>query len=130
MKDITNLLSGTIVSKVDSKGRVPFRREWRQHGDYVLRPFSEEAILVAYPQEAHRTLLASEQDKYLKMNLFNPKRRDFFAFEPVSVDRNGRILIPYALRTIVGYQPGDPITLSGVGNSITIRKLKGEPKKS
>jgi len=112
---------GEFDYKIDEKGRVPippkFRRELKE--GVVLTPGIEECISV-YPLSEWRklatTLTTTGSVTPSKLRRLN--RAIFATAFSLNIDRQGRIILPVALRDYAGI--GDEVVIVGVNNYLEL----------
>lgn len=126
---------GNIEAKTDAKGRVflpaVFRRVLQASGEetLVLRKDVFQPCLVLYPESVWNTQMNALRGKLSRWNMEHQQIfRQFVAeAEVMSLDGNGRFLIPKRLQKAVGIS--QDVRFIGMGDTIEIwRGTPGENK--
>lgn len=114
--------SGTFIYCVDAKGRVvlpaPFRR--------LLGGDGETAECVLLPSASRRSVLVISPGQWRRMEATRRHSPGFWdalgsLAAPAQIEpTTGRIMIPYALRVLLGLGPHADLVLRGIGRAVEI----------
>ncbi len=121
---------GNIEAKADAKGRVflpaTFRKVLQSGGveQLVMRKDVHEDCLVLYPEDVWNNLMDGMR---ARLNRWNRQQQQIFRqfvsdVELITLDGNGRFLIPRRLQEMVGIEQA--VRFIGVGDTIEIWAVK------
>lgn len=121
---------GNIEAKADAKGRVflpaTFRKVLQEGGveQLVMRKDVHEDCLVLYPEDVWNDLMDGMRTR---LNRWNRQQQQIFRqfvsdVELITLDGNGRFLIPRRLQEMVGIEQA--VRFIGVGDTIEIWAVK------
>lgn len=121
---------GNIEAKADAKGRVflpaTFRKVLQEGGveQLVMRKDVHEDCLVLYPEDVWNDLMDGMR---ARLNRWNRQQQQIFRqfvsdVELITLDGNGRFLIPRRLQEMVGIEQA--VRFIGVGDTIEIWAVK------
>lgn len=121
---------GNIEAKADAKGRVflpaTFRKVLQSGGveQLVMRKDVHEDCLVLYPEDVWNNLM---DGMLARLNRWNRQQQQIFRqfvsdVELITLDGNGRFLIPRRLQEMVGIEQA--VRFIGVGDTIEIWAVK------
>ncbi len=128
-----NPFIGNIEARMDAKGRVfvpsSFRKILQQEGDrFILRNDIYQPCLILYPESEWRREIETLTSR---LNLFSAKDKMLFrAFvaeaETITLDANGRILIPRRLLQAATIEEG--VRFIGMGQTIELWNAENTQK--
>ena len=113
------MFNGWSLHNLDVKGRVAisvrFRDVLKARGDGRLVITTSSECLAAYPMDEWRKVT----EKLSGLSQFDPRVQDFKRFfisgaEEVAPDKQGRVLIPQALRDMAGLEAKGQVLLVGM----------------
>ncbi len=117
--------TGTFLHAVDAKNRVSVPRKLlevlRRHdaGSQVVLTRGLDGCLFLYPPDEFERISASVEAAPVGEQTNRDFARTFFGnAEACSVDKNGRLLLPEALKAQVGI--GDKVVFAGVGRRVEL----------
>lgn len=118
------MFMGKYNHTIDPKGRLSIPSKYREIlGDEFVVSKGMDGCLFVYANEDWKVFEA----KLASLPLINPEARQFARFflsgaQPVTVDKQGRILMPQDLREFAGLEKD--VVLAGMGGRIEIWSLE------